>query len=87
MNNNIEPMPTQNLWAWVGLGMGTQCRALVGTNHVVKLYVNHGCVERLRGSTFLTCDCVFLWFSTLFLCQTLVVIHVDFKNGLNQPKG
>jgi hypothetical protein len=34
MNNNIEPMPTQNPWAWVGSGMGvrienyTQCRAL-----------------------------------------------------------
>jgi len=29
MNNNITPMPTQNPWAWVGMGMGTQCRALV----------------------------------------------------------
>jgi hypothetical protein len=33
MNNNLEPMPTQNPWAWVGLGMGmgmgTQCRALM----------------------------------------------------------
>jgi hypothetical protein len=27
MNNNIAPMPTQNPWAWVG--MGTQRRALV----------------------------------------------------------
>ena len=30
MNNNIAPMPTQNPWAWVGMGMGTQCRALLG---------------------------------------------------------
>ena len=22
-------MPTQNPWAWVGMGMGTQCRALL----------------------------------------------------------
>jgi hypothetical protein len=29
MNNNIAPMPTQNPWAWVGMGMGTQCRALL----------------------------------------------------------
>jgi hypothetical protein len=29
MNNNIAPMPTQNPWAWVGMGMGTQCRALM----------------------------------------------------------
>jgi hypothetical protein len=29
MNNNTAPMPTQNPWAWVG--MGTQCRALPGT--------------------------------------------------------
>jgi hypothetical protein len=31
MDNNIEPMPTQNPWARVGLGMGmgTRCRALV----------------------------------------------------------
>ena len=28
MNNNIAPMPTQNPWTWVGMGMGTQCRAL-----------------------------------------------------------
>jgi hypothetical protein len=28
-NNNIAPMPTQNPWAWVGMGMGTQCRALM----------------------------------------------------------
>jgi hypothetical protein len=27
MNNNIAPMPTQNPWVWVGMGMGTQCRA------------------------------------------------------------
>ena len=24
-------MPTQNPWAWVGMGMGTQCRALMST--------------------------------------------------------
>ena len=29
IRNNIEPMPTQNPRAWVGLGMGTRCRALV----------------------------------------------------------
>ena len=29
MNNNIAPMPTQKPWAWVGMGMGTQRRALV----------------------------------------------------------
>ena len=31
--NNIVPMPTQNPWAWVGIGMGmdTQCRALLHT--------------------------------------------------------
>ena len=29
ITNNIAPMPTQNPWAWVGKGMGTQCRALV----------------------------------------------------------
>ena len=32
ITNNIAPMPTQNPWAWVGMGtgmsMGTQCRAL-----------------------------------------------------------
>ena len=30
MNYNIAPMPTQN--PWVGMGMGTQCRALPVTN-------------------------------------------------------
>ena len=25
----VNPLPTQNPWAWVGMGMGTQCRALV----------------------------------------------------------
>jgi hypothetical protein len=31
MNNSIAPMPTQNPWAWVNMGMsmGTQCRALL----------------------------------------------------------
>jgi hypothetical protein len=31
MNNNIAPMPTQNPWAWVGMGTGmsTQRRAMV----------------------------------------------------------
>ena len=28
-NNNIAPMPTQNPWVQVGMGMGTQCRALL----------------------------------------------------------
>jgi hypothetical protein len=30
MNNNIAPMPTQNPWVWVSMGMGmsNQCRAL-----------------------------------------------------------
>ena len=28
MNNNIAPMPTQHPWVWVGMGMGTQCRAM-----------------------------------------------------------
>ena len=32
ITNNIAPMPTQNPWAWVGMGMGTQCRALTPTN-------------------------------------------------------
>ena len=27
--HNIAPMPTQNPWAWVGMGMGTQCWALI----------------------------------------------------------
>ena len=31
MNNNVAPMPTQNPWAWVGMGMGTQCRAMLAT--------------------------------------------------------
>ena len=29
ITNNIAPMPTQNPWAWVGIGMGTQCRAML----------------------------------------------------------
>ena len=29
MHNNITPMPTQTPWAWVDMGMGTQCRALL----------------------------------------------------------
>jgi hypothetical protein len=40
MNNNIAPMPTQNPWIWVGMGMdtGTQCRTLLHTwdrEHVI----------------------------------------------------
>jgi hypothetical protein len=44
MNNNIEPMPTQNPWAWVhlgmGMGMGTQCRALM-TSVLMKRIIAH----------------------------------------------
>ena len=32
MNKNITPMPTQNPWAWVDMGMGTQCRAMLFTH-------------------------------------------------------
>jgi hypothetical protein len=39
MNNNIAPMPTQNPWAWVGMGMGTQCRALVERHDVYELRI------------------------------------------------
>jgi hypothetical protein len=31
MNNNIAALPIQNPWAWVGMGMGIQCRALPQT--------------------------------------------------------
>ena len=44
MNNNIAPMPTQNPWAWVGISMGTQCRALHGSQLVEIIQV----VERKR---------------------------------------
>ena len=45
-------MPTQNPHAWVGMGMGTQCRALVGCHfgskvcgiHVHNIIQLHGCV-------------------------------------------
>jgi len=31
MNDNIAPMSTQNPWMGMGMGMGTQCRALLHT--------------------------------------------------------
>ena len=34
MNNNISPMPTQNPWAWVGMDIGAQCRAMMYTPKV-----------------------------------------------------
>ena len=34
MKNNIAPMPTHRPWAWVGMGVDTQCRALLeATSH------------------------------------------------------
>ena len=42
MNNNIAPMPTQNPWARVGMGMDTQCKVLLPCdfNHKLRTYLN-----------------------------------------------
>jgi hypothetical protein len=33
MDNDIAPMSTQNPWVWVGMGMGTQCKAMLNSVH------------------------------------------------------
>ena len=45
MNNNIPAMPTQHPWARVGMGMGTQCMALIGIEDPIRMvhHVNSPC--------------------------------------------
>ena len=66
MNNNIAPMPTQNRWAWVGMGIGTQCRALK------QIYDDEALLQirvKIRPPLIL------LWLLNSHLCWLLEWIH------------
>jgi hypothetical protein len=83
MNNNIAPMPIQNPWAWVGMGMGTQCRALIETYpywerntyeiHMDFMYRNTNFhVPRVANGLIYSCNVYFTYQSLAYImyCST-----------------
>ena len=49
-------MPTQNPWAWVGIGMGTQCRVLEPSHNITRLLCCIPCDHVLHEH-----DCPLIW--------------------------
>ena len=82
MNNNIAPMPTQNPWAWVGMGMGTQCRALLECNYYIILYgvrFNWHCLMGLKpkvegAQTNTLSHCTYMWLCGWYIKEKCIFI-------------
>ena len=71
-------MPTQNSWAWVGMGMGTQCRAMQHTNE-------HTCID-VAYSSWNAVDIHFYFYFYYGCCYCWMnfVINDIKEIGLNQ---